>query len=86
MLIYVTLSDGTELYFTHEDYKEFQTAMDYLGVKYEAHIFLEKMYCFNYFDYIDDEWKCLWSTEEEYDDLLEDIINAEVDYYIEEYN
>jgi hypothetical protein len=44
------------------------------------------MYSIHWFDYIDDEWSIIWCTKDEFDSVLIDVKDAEVEYYIEEYN
>ena len=60
--------------------------MELLSVKYTVIVVEDKMYAIHWFDYIDDEWNIIWCTKDEFERNLEDVKNAEVEYYIEEYN
>ena len=86
MLYKAIIEDGNVIFITEEEYLDFKKALDYMGVKIEAHIVTDKMYAIHWFDYIDDEWAIIWSTEEEFAGYMKDILTAEVEYRVEAYN
>ena len=67
-------------------FKYFAMNFNYLGLKYKAILIEDKMYAIHWFDYIDDEWSIVWCTEDKFERSLEDVKDAEVEYYIKEYN
>ena len=85
-LYYVEFEDGNGLYVKEDEYDEFARAMELLSVKYTAIVVEDKMYAIHWFDYIDDEWSIIWCTKDEFDSVLIDVKDAEVEYSIEEYN
>ena len=85
-LYYVEFEDGNGLYVKEDEYDDFARAMELLSVKYTAIVIEDKMYAIHWFDYIDDEWNIIWSTEDEYNNILNDVITSEVEYHIEKFN
>ncbi len=85
-LYYVEFEDGCGLYVKEDEYDDFARAMALLSVKYTAIVVEDKMYSIHWFDYIDDEWSVIWCTEDEYNNILNDVIKSEVEYYTVEYN
>jgi hypothetical protein len=79
-------NDGYSIYVKEDEYDDFARAMALLSLEYTAIVVEDKMYSIHWFDYIDDEWNIIWCTKDEFDSVLIDVKNAEVEYYIEEYN
>lgn len=85
-LYYVEFEDGTGVYTREDEYDDLARAMELLSIKYTAIVVTEPMYAIHWFDYIDDEWSVIWCTEDNFERNLEDVKDAEVEYYIVEYN
>ena len=79
-------NDGYSMYVKEDEYDDFARAMALLSLEYTATVITEPMHSIHWYDYIDDEWSIIWCTEDEFERSLEDVKNAEVEYYIEEYN
>ena len=79
-------NDGYSIYVKEDEYDDFARAMALLSLEYIAIVVTEPMYAIHWFDYINDEWSIVWCTEDEFERNLEDVKNAKVEYYIEEYN
>jgi hypothetical protein len=79
-------NDGYSIYVKEDEYDDFARAMALLSLEYTATVVIEPMYAIHWYDYIDDEWSIIWCTEDEFERNLEDVKNAEVEYYIKEYN
>ena len=79
-------NDNYTIYVKEDEYDDFARAMALLSLEYTAIVVEDKMYSIHWFDYIDDEWNIIWCTKDEFERNLEDVKNAEVEYYIEEYN
>ena len=79
-------NDGYSMYVKEDEYDDFARAMALLSLEYTAIVVEDKMYSIHWFDYIDDEWNIIWCTKDEFERNLEDVKNAEVENYIEEYN
>lgn len=79
-------NDNYTIYVKEDEYDDFARAMALLSLEYTAIVVEDKMYSIHWFNYIDDEWNIIWCTEDEFERNLEDVKNAEVEYYIEEYN
>ena len=79
-------NDNYTIYVKEDEYDDFARAMALLSLEYTAIVVEDKMYSIHWFDYIDDEWNIIWCTKDEFDSALIDVKNAEVEYYIEEYN
>ena len=79
-------NDEYSIYVKEDEYDDFARAMTLLSLDYIATIVTKPMHAIHWYDYIDDEWNIIWCTEDEFERNLEDIKNAEVEYYIEEYN
>ena len=86
MLYKVIIEDGTILFSTEEEYLDIKETLDYMGIKFDACIVEDRMYAIHWYDYIDDEWRIIWSTQEEYESIMYDIIKAEVEYEIQVFN
>ena len=78
--------DGYTLYVKEDEYDDFARAMALLSLEYTATVVTEPIYSIHWFDNIDDEWNIIWCTEDEYNEMLNEINNYEVEYYIEKYN
>ena len=85
-LYYIKFDDGEGLYMKSDEFDDFAKAMTLLSIHYVATVVEEKMYCIHWFDYIDDEWATIWSTEDEINSYMNDILEAKVEYNIEEFN
>ena len=79
-------NDNYTIYVKEDEYDDFARAMALLSLEYTAIVVEDKMYSIHWFDYIDDEWNIIWCTKDEFDSALIDVKDAEVEYYIEEYN
>ena len=79
-------NDNYTIYVKEDEYDDFARAMALLSLEYTAIVVEDKMYSIHWFDYIDDEWNIIWCTEDKFENSLKDVKNAEVEYYIEEYN
>ena len=79
-------NDNYTIYVKEDEYDDFARAMALLSLEYTAIVVEDKMYAIHWFDYIDDEWSIIWCTKDEFERNLENVKNAEVEYYIEEYN
>ena len=86
MLYKIVLQDDSIIFSTEEEYLDLKKALDYMGIKFDAYIVSDKMYAIHWYDYIDEYWRVIWSTEEEYEEQLANVIEAEVEYYVEAYN
>lgn len=85
-LYYIMFEDGLETYLKEEDIDEFTLALSLLNVQYTIEEVVEPIYAIKWFDYIDDEWITFWCTPDVYEETLKKVIEAEVEYYIEEFN
>ena len=86
MLYNIIFEDGTDIFIEYLELTDAIKAFNYLGLNYKAHLIEDKMYAIHWFDYIDDEWNIIWCTEDKLERNLEDVKDAEVEYYIKEYN
>ena len=78
--------DNYTIYVKEDEYDDFARSMALLSLEYTATVVTEPMYSIHWYDYIDDEWNIIWCTEDEFESALIDVKDAEVEYYIEEYN
>ena len=85
-LYYVEFEDGCGTYVKENEYDDLARAMALLSVKYTAIVVEDKMYAIHWFDYIDDEWAIIWSTEDQFAGYMKDIIEAQVEYHVEVFN
>lgn len=86
MLYNIIFESGIEVYVEYLELADALKAFNYLGLKYKAILIEDKIYAIHWFDYIDDEWSIIWCTEDKFERKLEDVKNAEVEYFIKEYN
>lgn len=86
MLYNIIFEDGTDIFVEYLELADALKAFNYLGLNYKAHLIEDKMYAIHWFDYIDDEWSIVWCTKDKFERSLEDVKDAEVEYYIKEYN
>lgn len=86
MLYLVKLENGLELYMPEDEFLEFKETCYLLAVECEATEVDYKMYCISYYDYIDEEWKELWCTPNTFNPMLQNVIDAEVEYAVREFN
>ena len=86
MLYNIVFEDGANIFVEYLELIDAIKAFNYLGLNYKAHLIEDKMYAIHWFDYIDDEWSIVWCTEDKFKRSLEDVKDAEVEYFIKEYN
>ncbi len=87
MLSILHLIDVDEyMYITQEDLEETVETLKYLNVAHEVYVVQEKMYRITWYDYIDEEWDDIWCTPEEYEEKLELVLKAGVEYEVTEFN
>lgn len=86
MLYKVTMPDDFIIYVKEDEFAELKEVLEYMNLKYNAIVVEDKMYCIHWFDYIDDAWTAEWKTEDTFQPFLKEIINAEVEYFVEEFN
>lgn len=86
MLYNIIFENGIEVFVEYLELVDALKAFNYLNLKYKAILIEDKMYAIHWFDYIDDEWSIVWCTEDKFERSLENVKDAEVEYYIKEYN
>ena len=86
MLYNIIFENGIEVFVEYLELVDALKAFNYLNLKYKAILIEDKMYAIHWFDYIDDEWSILWCTKDKFERSLKDVKDAEVEYYIKEYN
>ena len=86
MLYNIIFENGIEVFVEYLELVDALKAFNYLNLKYKAILIEDKMYAIHWFDYIDDEWSIIWCTEDKFERSLNNVKNAEVEYYIKEYN
>jgi hypothetical protein len=87
MLTILHLIDVDEYaYIAQEELEETIEALKVLNIAYEEYIVQDKVYRITWYDYIDEEWKDIWCIPEEYEETLQKIIEAEVEYKVTEFN
>lgn len=86
MLYKVTMPDESIVLVKEEEFIELKEALEYMNLTYKAVVVEDKMYCIHWFDYIDNVWATEWKTEEAFQPFLREIIDAEVEYFVEEFN
>ena len=86
MLYNIIFESGIEVFVEYLELVDALKTFNYLGLKYKAILIEDNMYAIHWFDYIDDEWSIIWCTEDKFERSLEDVKDAEVEYYIKEYN
>ena len=86
MLYNIIFEDGTDVFVEYLELVDALKAFNHLGLKYKSILIEDKMYAIHWFDYIDDEWSVIWCTEDKFDSALINVKDAEVEYYIKEYN
>lgn len=79
-------NDNYTIYVKEDEYDDFARSMALLSLEYTATVVTEPMYSIHWFDNIDDEWNIIWCTKDEFEKELKNVKNAEVEYYIKEYN
>ena len=86
MLYNIIFENGIEVFVEYLELVDALKAFNYLNLKYKAILIEDKMYAIHWFDYIDDEWSIIWCTEDKFERSLNNVKNAEVEYFIKEYN
>jgi hypothetical protein len=87
MIIKMHIKENDEIMFvTVDEYYEVAESLQYLGLEHIDYFVNEKMYRIIWYDYIDDEWRDIWCTEDKYKENLDLVIESEVEYKVVEYN
>ena len=86
MLYNIIFENGFDLFVEYLELVDALKAFNYLNLKYKAILIEDKMYAIHWFDYINDEWSIIWCTKDKFERSLNNVKNAEVEYYIKEYN
>ena len=86
MLFKLYYGEDGYVYVTEEEYEPMRQVFNHLGVSYEVALVTEKMYRINWYDYIDEEWKDIWCTKDNYQDMLKEVVFAQVEYTVKEFN
>ena len=86
MLYKIIFENGIEVFVEYLELVDALKAFNYLNLKYIAILIVDKLYAIHWFDYIDEEWSVIWCTEDKFDLALINVKDAEVEYYIKEYN
>ena len=86
MLYKIIFENGFDLFVEYLELVDALKAFNYLNLKYKAILIEDKMYAIHWFDYIDDEWSIIWCTKDKFERSLNNVKNAEVEYFIKEYN
>ena len=82
MLYNLIFEDGTDILVEYLELADALKAFNYLGLKYRAILIEDKMYAIHWFDYINDERSIIWCTKDKFERSLNNVKNAEVEYYI----
>lgn len=86
MLYNIKFENGIDLFIEYLELADALKAFNHLGLKYKAILIEDKMYAIHWFDHINDEWSIVWCTKDKFEKSLKDVKNAEVEYFIKEYN
>ena len=86
MLFKLYYGEDGYVYVTEEEYESMRTVFNYLNVPFKVVLVEEKMYRIEWIDYIDEEWKDIWCTEDDYPNMLNEVKLAEVEYEVKEFN
>ncbi len=87
MLSIIQLIDVDEyMYVTEETLEETTEALKVLNIAYEIIVIEDKVYRITWYDYIDETWNEIWCTQEEYEEKLALVLEAEVEYKVTEFN
>lgn len=86
MLFKLYYGEDGYVYVTEEEYESMKTVFNYLKVPFKVALVQEKMYRIEWFDYIDEEWKDIWCTEDDYPNMLKEVELAQVEYEVKEFN
>lgn len=85
MMIHLLNTDEV-IYCRADEYYRTLEPLNYLGIEHTDYIVEDKIYCITWYDYIDEDWKDIWCYENEYEEQMNIIREAEVEYEIEEFN
>ena len=78
---YVIYAEGVE------EFIDIVNSFIELDIEFESFEVTERMWCIEWFDYIDEVWTDMWFTDaEEYEQYLSEVISAEVEYRVKIYN
>jgi hypothetical protein len=87
MLSIIQLIDVDEyMYIPQEDLEETIETLNVLNIAYEVYTVQDKMYRITWYDYIDETWNEIWCTPEKFEEKLALVLEAEVEYVVNEYN
>lgn len=87
MLSIIQLIDVDEyMYIPQEDLEETIETLNVLNIAHEVYIIEDKIYRITWYDYIDETWNEIWCRPEEFEEKLALVLEAEVEYVINEYN
>ncbi len=74
------------MYITQGELESTKDALRYLNIAFEVYVVEDKMYRITWYDYIDEEWTDIWCNEEEFEEQMNIVKKAEVEYRVETYN
>ena len=74
------------VYVTEDEYDSMRKVFNHLNVPFKVVQVKEKMYRIKWYDYIDEEWKDIWCTKDTYLNMLKEVVLAQVDYEVVEFN
>lgn len=86
MLFKLYYGEEGYVYITEEEYEPMRQVFNHFGISYEIALVEEKMYRITWYDYIDEEWKDIWCTKDDYPNMLKEVMFAQVEYTVREYN
>lgn len=86
MLFKLYYGEEGYVYITEEEYEPMRQVFNHFGLSYEVALVKEKMYRITWYDYIDEEWKDIWCTKDNYPDMLKEVMFAQVEYTVKEFN
>ena len=85
-LFSVKLINGDLIYMEHEEYSEMKKVFELLGTTYQAEVVTSKTYRIDWYNYMDEEWDIIWCSKDEFESTISEVIRAEVEFYVTEYN
>lgn len=85
-LFSVKLTNGDLIYMEHEEYSEMKKVFELLGTIYQVEVVTSKTYRIDWYNYMDEEWDIIWCSEDEFESTISEVIRAEVEFYVTEYN
>lgn len=85
-LFSVKLTNGDLIYMEQEGYLEMKKVFELLGTTYQVEVVTSKTYRIDWYNYMDEEWDIIWCSEDEFESTISEVIRAEVEFYVTEYN